>query len=86
MRCTEGLKSTLKTISNHMDPVICNCKNITKKEIEAVIKKLPNCSLEEVIAISKASTGCGRCRPLVKKIVETTKRKLPENNQLFIEF
>jgi NAD(P)H-nitrite reductase large subunit len=57
-----------------------------KKEIETVVKKLSNCTVEEVVNVSKASTGCGRCRPLVKKLVETTKSKLPENNQLFIEF
>jgi len=69
-----------------MSPIICRCKNVTRKEIETVIIKLSNCSLEEVIAISKASTGCGRCRPEVKEIFEATKRKLPENNQLFIKF
>ena len=48
---------------------VCNCKCVTKKEILGSIRKKGADSFLEVRAITLATTGCGRCKPEVERIV-----------------
>ena len=48
---------------------VCNCKCVTKKEILGSIRKKGADSFLEVRTITLATTGCGRCKPEVERIV-----------------
>ncbi|MCF8361992.1 MAG: (2Fe-2S)-binding protein [Prolixibacteraceae bacterium] len=66
--------------------VVCQCKQVTQKEIVSLIRKHPEVSETELILVTKASTGCGRCRNEVIEIFNETKATLPTNLQLKIAF
>ena len=48
---------------------VCNCIGVTKRDIRKCVEG--GCrTLESVQAATRAGTGCGTCKPLVKDIVE----------------
>jgi nitrite reductase (NADH) large subunit len=54
---------------------VCDCNNVTKAQlIEAVLKGAR--SVQAVCDVTRASTGCGSCRPEVEAIVELACRGL----------
>lgn len=42
--------------------ILCECKGVTDQAIENLVKEDKAKSLEDVIALTGATTGCGKCR------------------------
>tara|TARA_R110002126_G_scaffold291780_1_gene457920 strand:- start:11295 stop:13811 length:2517 start_codon:yes stop_codon:yes gene_type:complete len=47
---------------------VCSCENVTKGQICGVIESGDAKDLADVISCTKAGTGCGGCKPMVKDI------------------
>ena len=56
--------------------VICSCENVSKGQIEAVVKEKEDCALEDIKSGTKACTGCGGCTPMVNDIMKLTLKSL----------
>ncbi|HQQ74491.1 MAG TPA: nitrite reductase large subunit NirB, partial [Pseudomonadales bacterium] len=63
-------KPTLGAGALPMTATICSCHNVSKQNICDSIAS-GCCSLADVKAATKASTGCGGCAALLKNVVET---------------
>lgn len=67
---------------NKMDnnKVVCGCFNVTEQDLNNTIKNGAK-SFEEVQAVTKVGTGCGKCTDSVKALVDDLllKRKIDEN-------
>lgn len=66
------------------DSIVCECNRVAKSEIESVADEIPGCGnvepMQLVIDKTRASTGCGSCREIVKSVVnEFQKRKTVAN-------
>lgn len=66
------------------DSIVCECNRVAKSEIESVADKFHGCGnvepMQLVIDKTRASTGCGSCREIVKSVVnEFQKRKTVAN-------
>ncbi|WP_372745130.1 nitrite reductase large subunit NirB [Lutibacter sp.] len=55
---------------------VCSCESVTKGAICGAIKDDGCNSLEEVIAKTKVTTGCGGCKPMVVDLVNQTLKSL----------
>ena len=64
-----GEKPTLGADSLPDTATICSCHNVTKGDIIAAVDA-GNCELKQVTSCTKASTGCGGCGALLKKVFE----------------
>jgi nitrite reductase (NADH) large subunit len=68
------------SIGNVMDfpdtAVICSCENVSKGSICNAIKDESCSSLSEVVKHTKATTGCGGCKPMVVDLVKATQKSL----------
>src|SRR5690606_31849614 len=51
---------------------ICSCESVSKGQICGVLKDGSCGSLSDVISATKATTGCGGCKPMVSDLVEST--------------
>lgn len=51
---------------------VCGCNGVTKGKIVQAILEQNLKSLEEVTAYTKAGSSCGKCKPLVKQVLEHT--------------
>jgi len=56
--------------------VICSCENVTKGSICGSIEDGSCQNLSDVIKKTKATTGCGGCKPLVTDLVKETQKSL----------
>jgi len=57
------------------DEIICFCRCVTKSEIiEAIINKKAK-NIEDIQLITKASTGCGRCKTMVISVLSENLQK-----------
>jgi nitrite reductase (NADH) large subunit len=48
---------------------VCNCNGVCKGEIVGAIRDRGLGSTQEVISVTRAGSGCGSCKPLVKELV-----------------
>ena len=68
------------TLGNAMDlpdtAVICSCENVTKGAICCSIVDETCSSLTDVVKLTKATTGCGGCKPMVVDLVKATQKSL----------
>lgn len=68
------------TLGNAMDlpdaAIICSCENVTKGAICCSIIDETCSSLSDVIKLTKATTGCGGCKPMVVDIVKATQKSI----------
>jgi len=48
---------------------VCDCNGVCKGELMAAVKDQGCGSAREVMALTRAGTGCGSCKPAVKEIV-----------------
>ncbi len=55
---------------------ICSCESVTKVAICETIQNGEAKDLEEVISCTKAGTGCGGCKPMVKDLTNATLKSL----------
>ncbi|MFV8340986.1 nitrite reductase large subunit NirB [Flavobacterium sp. XS2P39] len=68
------------TLGNAMDlpdtAIICSCENVTKGAICCSIIDETCSSLSDVVKLTKATTGCGGCKPMVVDIVKATQKSI----------
>lgn len=68
-----GIKEEVKTEDNK---IVCGCFKITEQDLKNAVKNGAK-SFEEVQAITKVGTGCGRCvegnKSLINKLILTNK-------------
>ncbi|MBC6996953.1 nitrite reductase large subunit NirB [Cytophaga sp. FL35] len=55
---------------------VCSCESVTKGQICGVIENGEAKDLADVVSCTKAGTGCGGCKPMVKDITEATLKSL----------
>jgi len=56
--------------------VICSCEAVTKEQICCSVKDHGNESTKAVAKATKATTGCGGCKPMVEDIVKETLKSM----------
>jgi len=62
------------------DRLVCLCNSVTEKEILSLLKRGAN-STADIQKHTGAGTSCGRCLPVIDKLVETYKKKKPKEQQ-----
>ncbi len=55
---------------------VCSCESVTKGDICNPINEGTCCSLQDVIDTTKATTGCGGCKPMVVDLVNESLKAL----------
>ena len=63
------------------DKVVCTCFNVTENQIWEAIKVNNLKTVEEVTNYTKAGGACGRCKGLIKDIIDTYWNKQNENKE-----
>ncbi|MBG6132198.1 nitrite reductase (NADH) large subunit [Aquimarina sp. EL_43] len=58
------------------DAQICSCESVSKNAICSAIQDGSCNDLGDVISCTKAGTGCGGCKPMVKDLVDATLKSL----------
>jgi len=58
------------------DAQICSCESVSKGQICGAIESGEANDLSDVISCTKAGTGCGGCKPMVKDLVDATLKSL----------
>ncbi len=48
---------------------VCNCNGVSKGEIVAAIRERALGSTQEVVAVTRAGSGCGSCKPVVSELL-----------------
>ncbi|MEM1137232.1 MAG: nitrite reductase large subunit NirB [Bacteroidota bacterium] len=72
-----GEKSAMGSVMDFPDTAqICSCESISKGSIRSAISSGECSSLPEVIKQTKASTGCGGCKPMMVDLVNATLKSL----------
>ena len=61
--------------SQTTDKIVCTCFGVTEKQIWNAIKENNLKTLEEVTNYTKAGGACGRCRGVIKDMIETYLKK-----------
>ncbi len=73
----DGEASSLGDASDLPDSaVICSCENVTKGAICYSIIDEACSSLSDVVKHTKATTGCGGCKPMVVDLVKATQKAI----------
>jgi nitrite reductase (NADH) large subunit len=55
--------------------IICQCNGITEKEIVRAIKRKGATKVEHIQRLTGAGTGCGRCIPVIDRLLEENKQE-----------
>jgi nitrite reductase (NADH) large subunit len=72
-----GESSTLGSAIDLPDnAVICSCENVTKGNLCCSITDGSCETLSDVVKLTKATTGCGGCKPMVVDIVKATQKSI----------
>ncbi|TRX35833.1 nitrite reductase large subunit [Flavobacterium sp. ZT3R18] len=72
-----GEASTLGSVMDLPDSaIICSCENVTKGAICCSIIDETSSSLSDVVKLTKATTGCGGCKPMVADLVKATQKSI----------
>lgn len=72
-----GEASTLGSAMDLPDTaIICSCENVTKGTICCSITDETCSSLSDVVKLTKATTGCGGCKPMVVDLVKATQKSI----------
>jgi nitrite reductase (NADH) large subunit len=64
--------------------VICSCENVTKGAICCSVTDGTCETLSDVVKLTKATTGCGGCKPMVVDIVKATQKSLGKEVKDFV--
>ncbi len=51
--------------------LVCQCFEVRKKDIVQLIRKNHIRKLVDIQTITRAATGCGRCKPLITAILKS---------------
>ena len=62
-------------LSHEGDQIVCTCFNVTENQIWEAIKVNGLKTVEEVTNYTKAGGACGRCRGVIKDMIETYLKK-----------
>ncbi|NJN27401.1 MAG: nitrite reductase large subunit [Cyclobacteriaceae bacterium] len=65
------------------EAVICSCENVTKGQIQDMVRANENCTINDIKAQTGACTGCGGCTPMVSDLMKASLKsmgKLVKNN------
>ena len=68
--------------SHSGDKVVCTCFNVTENQIWEAIKVNGLKTVEEVTNYTKAGGACGRCKGVIKDMIETYLKKEAQVNEL----
>ncbi|HUX54522.1 MAG TPA: (2Fe-2S)-binding protein [Williamwhitmania sp.] len=60
---------------------VCNCYDVTKVQLIKAIHKYSIDTITDLQNATKASTGCGRCKNVVKEILQEELEKQDWKNQ-----
>ncbi|PWA04640.1 nitrite reductase large subunit NirB [Flavobacterium psychrotolerans] len=72
-----GEGSTLGSAADLPDTaVICSCENVTKGAICCSLIDGTSSTFADVVKLTKATSGCGGCKPMVVDIVKATQKSL----------
>jgi nitrite reductase (NADH) large subunit len=72
-----GEGSTLGSAADLPDTaVICSCENVTKGALCCSLIDGTASTFADVVKLTKATTGCGGCKPMVVDIVKATQKSL----------
>ena len=72
-----GESSTMGSAMDLPDTaVICSCENVTKGSICGSIVNETCATFSDVVKLTKATTGCGGCKPMVVDLVKETQKSL----------
>ena len=72
-----GESSTLGNVMDLPDTaVICSCENITKGGICCSILDGTSETFSDVVKLTKATSGCGGCKPMVADLVKATQKSI----------
>ncbi|MHB8694577.1 MAG: nitrite reductase large subunit NirB [Solirubrobacteraceae bacterium] len=63
----EASSATAAELPDHAQ--VCNCNGVCKGEIVAAIRDRALGSTQEVIAVTRAGSGCGSCKPVVSELL-----------------
>ena len=66
-RLAEAAKATAAELPDSAQ--VCDCNGVCKGEIVSAVRDGGCGSTREVMALTRAGTGCGSCKPMVKEIV-----------------
>ena len=58
------------------DAVVCSCEGVTKGQVCCQVTEEGKTSVKEVAAATKATTGCGGCKPMVTDLVNESLKSL----------
>lgn len=72
LQSQDGESGSDDVASMPMDELVCGCNGVTKGTIVEAIKTQGLTTLSEVSACTNAGRSCGRCKPLVNKILAHT--------------
>ena len=59
----------LKAIINSKSMIVCSCKGLNERAIQAVIRE-GACSVQEIGRRCGAGTDCGCCRGMLREMIE----------------
>ena len=71
----DALRKYFKEEQKSADKIVCTCFNVTENQIWEAIKVNGLTTVEEVTNYTKAGGACGRCKGLIKDIIETYIKK-----------
>jgi len=54
------------------EQIICHCQELSREEILEIIRDKKPRSLAELIMLTGAGAGCGRCIPRLRLLLKTT--------------
>lgn len=55
---------------------ICSCENVTKQDIQSKIKDETCHSIKDIVQCTKATTGCGGCKPMVVDLINESLKSM----------
>ncbi|MDT0620360.1 nitrite reductase large subunit NirB [Croceitalea vernalis] len=73
---SEGAASFGDVMDLPNEAQICSCESVSKGQICEVIENGAAKDLADVVSCTKAGTGCGGCKPMVKDLTEATLKSL----------
>ena len=53
-----------------MSEIICHCFEVSREEIENAIREKGLKTVEEVVEVTNAGTGCGGCQEQIQEILD----------------
>jgi len=76
---SKGEKTAMGVLQLPDTAQVCSCENVSKGDICSSLKE-GNCSdLKDVVGLTKATTGCGGCKPMVVDLVNESLKAMGQS-------